>query len=240
MIDVLCHLELLADPAAELVEAAQLGVTDVVSAGRDPTLPEEIRATVAAPRVWRADGIHPAHVDEPRLFVQLAALEERLHGSAVVALGECGLDARPGMPPVAVQEQALLAQLSIAVARDLPCIFHVVRSAARFLALLQPFAGRVRGLWHGFSGSLEPARRAAAAGIVISAGPRLVDPRARRLRGAVAGLPPSTLVLETDAPDAPLSKLPTVAAEVALLCGAEVAAVRAATTERARRLLGLR
>ncbi len=255
MIDALCHLELYASPeeaARALADAATAGVTDVVSAGTDPlrngtrgpATHDDERVQSGRPRVHRAFGIHPERVDEARLEKQLAALARLLDGAdrgpragSVVAVGECGLDARRGLPPLDVQERAFRAQIDVARARGLPLIVHGVRAPQRVLAALD--GAGVRFVWHGFSGSLEVAEAARKIGGLVSVGAAVLDPRRTRVRAVAASAAGADCLLETDAPDVPLATLAAVAAEVARLRGEAVADVVDRSSAAARSLYGV-
>src|SRR5688572_26461106 len=100
------------DVARHLDVAYASGVTDVICAGTDPRLPEVVQTGAhSAVRIHRAFGIHPEHVDEHHAAAQLDALERRLGEDGVVAIGECGIDARPGMPDIGAQLDVFRAQV---------------------------------------------------------------------------------------------------------------------------------
>ncbi|HEY4219729.1 MAG TPA: TatD family hydrolase [Myxococcota bacterium] len=236
MIDAMCHLELFGAPAAAaraLEAAASRGVTDVVSAGTDPLLPEVV-PPAALVRIHRAFGIHPELVR--RLGEQVHALEHKLDGPAVVAVGECGLDARDGTPPMELQQQAFAAQIAIARRRGLPVIVHGVRCPALVLAAMKD-AG-VPWVWHAFAESLETAKHAKALGAVISVGALVLNPRARKVRESIAGLGDDVL-LETDAPDVDLTALADVALAVAEVKKTTGRAVAEASAALARKVFGI-
>jgi TatD DNase family protein len=102
---------------------------------------------------------------------------------------------------------------------------------------------------HSFSGSEDQAGRLLDLGILLSFGGPLTYPRATRLRSLIRYLPLDGFMLETDAPDQPLSNHrgernePAFVAEVldcvAGLRGADPVEIAAATTENARRLFRL-
>lgn len=234
MIDALCHLELCDDPTRAAQQAARVGVAAMVSAGVDPRTDRAL-PPVAAPSVWRAYGIHPQAVRPEALEEQLAALERRLQEPEVVALGECGLDTRPGLPPLADQERAFTAQLEVAARRQLPVVLHVVRAWPRALALLEESGVRA-GVWHGFVGPKEAIAPAVRLGLYLSVGGAVMRTHARRPREAVPHIPGERLLVETDAPDLPPERLVAVVEEVGLLRGQPPAAVAQLCADNARAL----
>lgn len=233
MIDALCHLELCEEPARVALQAARVGVSAMLCAGVDPTSDRALPA-IAEPEVLRAFGIHPQAVRGEQLDVQLAALEKRLDEPGVVALGECGLDTRPAMPPLETQEEALRAQLVIAARRSLPVLLHIVHAWPRAIALLEESDVR-QGVWHGFTGPKEAIEPALRLGLYLSVGGALLRTNARRPREAARHIPAERLLVETDAPDLPPERLVDVIDELALLRGLtpEEVAVQTAANARA-------
>lgn len=227
MIDALCHLELM--PADEreraLAQARSAGVTTVISAGTDPLKDEGVGEL-------RAFGIHPQFIGD--LEAQLVALEQKLDGA--IALGECGLDLRPNMPPLDLQMRALEPQIALARRRALPIIFHLVRAHAKLWPLLhEPIAG----VWHGFSAPKEQVREAVERGLHISIGALVLKGSAKKLRDAVPHVPLDRLLVETDTPDVPMTMLVDVVTEVARLRGDTFENIERATVENARALFRL-
>ena len=230
MIDALCHLDLCDDPTRATTEAARVGVSALVCAGVDPRTD---LALPSLPGVHRAYGIHPQAACDADLEEQLATLARRLDEPGVVALGECGLDGRAGMPPIDAQERALRAQLVLAVERNLPIIVHVVRAHPRALALIEGSAVR-RGVWHAFAGPREAIAPAVRLGLFLSVGGLILRANARKLREAVPHIPADRLLVETDAPDLAPGRLVDVVAEVARLRGDGAAQVAGLTAANAR------
>lgn len=239
LIDALCHLELygsLEAADAACARAAARGVAAVVSAGTDPCLDERVPAGSLA--VHRAFGIHPQHADDGARPAQLRALGHKLDQGPCVALGECGLDARGGHPPLDVQERTFRAQLQLARERQLPVLLHVVRAHARALDILEEHCGRgplpAGGVWHAFSGPAEAVDRALRLGLFLSVGALALNPGARRLRGALPKIPSERLLVETDAPHATLDALPDHLEAMAALRGVSVEELARTTSAAAR------
>lgn len=201
------------------------------------------------PGLWAAPGLHPLAARDwsPAAGAELEGL---LAADKVVAIGEIGLDAQPGLPAAEVQEAALRGQIRLALAARRPLLIHCRRAFGRLLEILrQEDAVRVGGILHGFSGSLEVAKEAIRLNFAIGIGGVLTRPGARRLPQVAAALPAEWLVLETDAPDmAPdpvrgqLNRpayLPYVAAALANLRGWDLQETGRLTTANAQRVLGL-
>jgi TatD DNase family protein len=198
--------------------------------------------------IWYCLGIHPWYVGEHRqedLDLLESILEQRPSGC--LALGECGLDGLRGD----LDEQAnwFRAQIRIARKFDLPLIIHSVTTHDQVHALLRAERWKGRALVHGFSGSYEQAKKLVDLGCMIGVGGVITHDRARKTRNAIARLPASALVLETDAPDmaparvargqnSPL-ELPGILAVLADLRGELPDALASTLLENVSRLYGL-
>ncbi len=249
MIDTHVHLDLLTDGGALLQAAVDAGLTHLVSVGVDPRVPATLHDS--SPRdlvVVRALGLHPQEVvTEDSLDDALAVLNQQLgHRPAdVVAVGECGLDARPGIGNEALHARAFSAQLALARRHDLPVIVHGVRRDGAVIASLDEDVWRhgaprsARGVWHGFSSSPETMKAAVKRGLFISVGFVVLHKNARRLRAAVPLIPADRLLVETDAPPLPPVRLRDVIESVARLRGVTAREIEELTTSNAQRLFSL-
>jgi TatD DNase family protein len=248
LVDALAHLDdqRIEEPTAVLLErAATAGVAHVVNAGVDPLADADALPSAQGVRVWRAFGVHPLACGD-RLDDKLAALERRLASVDVVAVGECGLDQRAGMPPVDAQQRALARQLTLARERELPVILHVVSATAPLLDVLADAPG-VRGFVHGFTGAPEVAEQLLGLGLHLSFGGQVANPKAKRCRRSAAAVPLDRLLVESDTPDHPPNppdgrlsepaRLPDVVAALAGARGESVDVVGPATARNARALL---
>lgn len=192
-------------------------------------------------------GLHPAYLAEhhPEHLDTLAAWLQR---EPAVAIGECGLDYYlPDLDPD-IQAEYFSAQLRLARQLDLPVVIHARHAVDQVIKLLRRFAG-VRGMVHSFSGSEDQAGRLLDLGLLLSFGGPVTHPRAARLQRLIRYLPLDSLLLETDAPDQPLSNHhgernePALLAEVlhcvAKLRNADPLEIASATTANARHLFRL-
>ena len=197
--------------------------------------------------------------DAVRLRTALGALDEVLDrpDSRVVAVGETGLDrvrARTEAD-LNLQRDALEAHLALARALDLPVVLHVVRSHAETLASLKRVGLPNAGLQvHGFWGTTELVAAWGRVGAYLSIG-RMVTrhPRAKRA-AAIAAIPGSRLLVETDVSSQKASGTGNIATRggrprptdvwevvraVATIRGERAEDVALQTAENARRLFGL-
>lgn len=207
-IDTHCHFDFPPFVGAEiesLAQAAAAGVSRIivpaVSADRFERV---LRLAQQHSAVSAALGLHPIY---SHTADDLAKLAERLaeHHHDVVAIGEIGLDFFIESANPTVQIAQLKAQLALANRYDLPVILHSRRAhdvLARELKIQPVTRG---GVVHGFAGSLEQAQRFIRLGYAIGVGGVITYERAKKTRQALAQLPLTSLLLETDSPDMPVS-----------------------------------
>ncbi|MEO8670541.1 MAG: TatD family hydrolase [Tahibacter sp.] len=194
-----------------------------------------------------AYGLHPMYLSEHQPE-HLAELAEWLRLKRPVAVGECGLDFFVEGLDSAEQHRYFNAQLELARDMDLPVIVHARRAVDAVIASIRRIGG-LRGVVHSYSGSREQAVQLCKLGFFLGFGGPLTYPRATRLRDIVTHLPLEFLLLETDAPDQPVSagrgernepaRLIDIASCVADLRGIPVELVAEATSANARRLFAI-
>jgi TatD DNase family protein len=213
--DTHAHLDYpdFADDLPQLVErAAAAGISRLVSIGTD--LASSARAVALAERfesVFAVAGWHPNDaVRAPKDFrAELRALAQH---PKVIAIGETGLDyyrlpsanggnAADDEQVKARQAEAFQQQLEVAAETGLNCVIHTRGECFdETLRQMEPFAGRVRGVFHCFVGSPEQMRRVLAMGSLVSFTGIVTFKNAAEVRATVAATPLGSFMLETDAP----------------------------------------
>jgi TatD DNase family protein len=119
----------------------------------------------------------------------------------VRAIGEVGLDYHYDFAPRDVQRSVFSAQVALARDRGYPLVIHTREADDDTIAILeQEGAGRVRGVFHCFSGDSGLARRALGLGFHLSFSGILTFPRSTAVRDAAALVPRDRLLVETDCP----------------------------------------
>lgn len=205
LIDTHCHLTSgkLAPRVAEVLqEARRAGVAGVVSAA---TGVADAKAALGLARrnaqVFCSAGVHPheAAAVGPHYIRQLREII-LAGGSKCVAVGEIGLDYHYDYSPRADQRRIFAEQLELAVEMAKPVIVHTREAAADTLAALAPFAGRLTGVIHSFSGNAEEAGRFVQQGWHIGFSGIVTFPKAPEVAGAARIVPLDRLLVETDAP----------------------------------------
>ncbi len=179
--------------------------TDLASSRRALELAEQF------PAVSAVVGWHPSDAPEAPEDWR-PALRELARHPKVVALGETGLDyyrlpsRQHGFTAAAdepyKQKQARLFRQHLEVAAELAlnCVIHQRNSFDDTLAQLQPFADRVRGVFHCFAGDAPALGRVLALGSLVSYTGILTFKNGQNARDALAATPMDRFMLETDCP----------------------------------------
>lgn len=204
--DTHCHLDLPvfdADRPQVIERARRAGLVRILIPGID--LESSRRAARLAhsdPLLRFAAGVH-AHESASLDEGTLSALRSLARDEGAAAIGEIGLDYFRDLAPREKQREAFRAQLALGCELGLPVIFHIRDSQEDALAILSEFAGKIRGVWHAFSGDSRAAQRAAALGFFFGIAGPLTYPKADRLREALGALPEDRILIETDSPYLP-------------------------------------
>ncbi|WP_166268503.1 TatD family hydrolase [Marinobacter caseinilyticus] len=204
LVDAHCHFDFpVFDGQREAIRrrAAALGVTRIVIPGvRRPDWFRVSETAQALAGGYYCLGIHPWFVDEHG-SADLDALKATLMSrpSRCVALGECGLDRLHGQ----LERQMPWFEAQVDIARDavMPLVVHSVRAHDEVASVLRRKQFSHPVLIHGYSGSLQQAKKLIDLGCFIGVGGVITHERARKTRETIAALPLAALVLETDAPD---------------------------------------
>ena len=198
--------------------------------------------------IHAALGLHPCFLNE-HLESDLDRLEESLSSGGICAVGEIGLDLFIADADIEKQLFFFQAQLDLAAQFSLPVLLHVRKAHDQVLKQLRQYKLSSGGIVHAFSGSEQQAKQYLALGFKLGLGGTVTYERAKKLRHIVIELPLDSFVLETDAPDMPLSgyqgepnrpvRVREVAQVVAELKGCSLQEVASATSLQASKLLDL-
>lgn len=220
--------------------ARQVGVERVVSVGTD--LERSRQAIELAGRhpgiVWATVGLHP-HEASHGLDGLEELLESEASSSAVVAVGECGLDYYYEHSPRDVQREAFAAQIGLAHQLGLALVIHTRDAWDDTFKILDAEGVPERTVLHCFTGGPEEARQCLDRGMFVSFSGIITFRNAQDVRDAAALCPPDRVLVETDSPYlAPVphrgkpnspQHLPEVGASLAEAMGLPVEAVAQAT-----------
>ena len=208
LIDTHAHLtfpDFASDMDGLLARAAEAGVTRVLTIGT--TVESSRRAVELAEKyagVFAVVGIHPDNAMEaaPGFIDEIRVLAK---SSRVVAIGETGLDYFRRTPERIAAEKSTQAsvftqQLELAAELGLNVVIHERDSWDDTLAILAPFAGKVRAQFHCFGKSLAHAEAVLADGHLVSFTGIVTFKNAAVVQETTARLPTGTFMIETDCP----------------------------------------
>ncbi|MDP9175934.1 MAG: TatD family hydrolase [Planctomycetota bacterium] len=202
MFDTHCHLtdpNLFSQLTAVLARAAGAGVSRMVTIGTHPTDWQRVIDLVKdRPAIRCAIGVHPNYCHEVD-FGAVSDLRQLQQNPEVVALGEMGLDYHHHFAPKARQTEFFLAQLQIAQEVDRPVVIHCREAVDDCLAILAGF-GKIRAVFHCFTGTADEAKRIFALGHFIGFTGVVTFKNGQALRDIAAAAPRDQILVETDAP----------------------------------------
>lgn len=196
------------DADTVITEAKDEGVTKLVCVGTS-LADSELAANFVADRegLWTSIGIHPHEAklhlqkDTQDAFAALAARDK------VIAVGECGLDYFYAHSPKEDQIALLHFQIKLALANNLPMIFHVRDASpaerrhsvwSDFWPIFEQYSG-IRGVLHSYTDSLENMQKAIEHGLYIGVNGIATFAKEDQL-AVYKAIPLEHLLLETDAP----------------------------------------
>jgi TatD DNase family protein len=187
-----------------------------------------IRLTVQHRGIWATVGVHPSNAPEsPDDFFEL--LRRAAWNPRVVAIGECGLDYHrlpsrtmheaavataalgnetPANMDAAIQDGAVKSrqaevfqgQLELAAELNLPVVIHERDAWDDTIAMLRPFTGRVRAVFHCFGKSREHAEEVLAMGHLVSFTGVVTFKNAQVVQETAKAMPAGRFMVETDCP----------------------------------------
>ncbi|KXF79704.1 TatD family hydrolase [Enterovibrio coralii] len=253
MIDTHCHFDFApfdveTDEWVARTEAA--GVKTVIVpavATRNWSRIENLAARYEA--IYFAVGLHPVWMAEHK-EEDIAKLDQYLASrpEKCVAVGECGLDFAIPNPEREKQIAFLEAHLLLAEKYKLPVILHCRKAHNDLLQVLKRFPS-VKGVLHAFSGSEQQGLDYIKRNFLLGVGGTITYARANKTRNAVGRLPLSSLLLETDAPDMPISgyqgeanlpeRLPLIAHALSEIRAVDVEEIIQATSQNALKCFAL-
>jgi TatD DNase family protein len=260
LIDVginLTHADYDRDREAVMARATAAGVSKMIVTGSSgASTHKAIELARLHPGILFATaGVHPHHAAE--FDDELAAeFNELAHSSAIVAIGECGLDYFRDYSPRDLQRKSFHRQLDLAVQVGKPLFLHVREAHDDFVAILRehPAALEHGGVAHCFTGSAAQLEAYLDLGLSIGVTGWICDERrGTHLIPLMREIPSDRLLLETDGPyllprdlqPRPKSRrnepayLPHIAAAVARARGDRFATLAANSTAASLRLFRL-
>lgn len=255
LIDTHCHLDphyLPEGPDEVLARAREAGVIAFVCVGVGRDLEAAKAAIALAHRrddVFAAIGFHPHEASflDDAAYAELKALSQ---DPKVVAVGEMGLDFHYDHSPREIQREAFRRQVALAKEVRKPIVIHTREAGQETLDILEEEGAReVGGIIHCFSEDRPFAERALDLGFDISFSGIVTFKNAVAIQEVARMAPLDRILVETDSPY--LAPVPLrgkrcepayvvhTARHIAKLRGIPFEELARATTENAKRRLGL-
>ena len=200
------------DFAQVLERAHAAGITRMLSIGTN--LESSRRAVALADSheaIFAVVGWHPSDTMEAPADIR-PALRELAQHPKVVALGETGLDyyrlpsPKGGTPaedePIKRKQAEILQQhLEVAAELGLNCVIHQRGDCFEpTLEIMRPFADRVRGQFHCFSGTVAQMQQVLGMGSLVSFTGIATFKNGQNVRDVITATPLEKFMLETDCP----------------------------------------
>ncbi len=253
IIDSHAHLtwDSFAEDQQEVIERAFAeGVVQIVQAGVDlKTIPEMVTLTETYREIFIGVGLHPHDAklwnDEADSTIRQAAEHPK-----VVAIGECGLDFYYNHSDRDEQLACFKAQIEIARDLNKPLIIHSRDAWEDTFQLLEEVGGgKVRGVFHCFTGGPEVLPRIEALDFYVSFSGIVTFASAKNIQAAAPLVKADRILVETDCPylaPQPMrgkrnepSYVWYVAEKLAQLRGSDLKQIAETTVANARRLFDL-
>lgn len=193
-------------------------------------------------------GLHPCYVKND-FEKELYQVESWLQRRTFAAVGEMGTDLYWDKTFWNQQVEAFTIQVGLARKHSLPIVVHCRESIDETIAMVEKLQdGKLRGVFHCFTGSKEQAEKLIALGFYLGIG-GVATFKKSGMENVIPHVPMDRIVLETDSPylaptphrgkrNEPMY-IPLVAQRVAELKNCTLAEVQTATTQNALNLFTL-
>lgn len=194
------------DYVEQLHRAAEVGVIGVVQVGTDlATSRWSAQMAATNPRMLAAVALHPNEAPElaerGELDLALAQIDELAAWPRVRAVGETGLDYfRTGPEGLSAQMHSFETHIEIAKRHKVALQIHDRDAHDDVLATLTRVGAPEKTVFHCFSGDVDMARFAADQGWYLSFAGTVTFKKNEHLREALALVPRTHILVETDAP----------------------------------------
>ncbi|MHC0441939.1 TatD family hydrolase [Flavobacterium sp. 3-210] len=140
-------------------------------------------------------GIHPWHIKEDQIDLELKIIEDKLKAENCLAIGECGLDKRIEIP-LELQISVFEKQLALAEKYKKPVVIHCVAAFQEITEIKKRLRISVPMIIHGFSKNKQLAEQLIKDGFYLSFGKYLL--KNPDLKTIFQNVPNEKFLLETD------------------------------------------
>jgi len=144
-------------------------------------------------------GLHPWYINPDSMLAELEIVKILAAHPFCLAIGETGLD-KLTQTSFELQKEVFVKHLEIACGFSKPVIIHCVRAFPEILQLYEPFAGKVKLIFHGFNNSSQIVKQLMNHGCYLSFGKALLNPESNACK-LFPEIPDNRFFLETDEAD---------------------------------------
>ncbi len=200
IVDTHCHINTKAfdqDLNEVIKRAIELDVSKMIVVGMDSYHNDKtIELIETYDGLYGAIGIHPCDVEHADFNAIIPLLDHK----KVVAVGETGIDLYWDKTNLDKQKAYFIKHIEISIKYNLPLIIHTRDSFNEAYEIIKPYKGKVKGVFHAFSSSLEDALKVIDLGLYIGIGGVVTFPKAETLKEIVKHISLDHMLLETDSP----------------------------------------
>lgn len=246
-VDTHCHIHEADYPleiGSTIAKAHDASVNQFICVGTSVQSSKDAVAFASAhPEAVASIGVHPHDTKDG--YEEIASL---VGSEKLVAVGEIGLDYYYSHSPREVQIKALEWQIELALANNLPIIFHVRDAFDDFWPVIEKYQG-IRGVLHSFTDNQANLDKALELGLKIGVNGISTFTKDETQKALFNSIPLGSLLLETDAPfltPAPFRGTINEPAFIRVIAqfhadqrGISIDEIMSATTENARALFAL-
>lgn len=173
------------------------GVTKIIIIGMDHYHNQKaVEIANNFDNIYATVGIHPCDVETEKIEDIFQFLDQK----KVVAIGEIGIDLYWNNDNLDKQITYFKKQLDIAQKYNLPVVIHTRESFNEAYDVAKDYKGKVTGVFHAFSSTLEDAKKAVDLGFYIGIGGVVTFSKRGELEDIVREIDLSKIIVETDSP----------------------------------------
>lgn len=151
------------------------------------------------PMLDLAVGFHPSDIQNVT-EKNYQKLEDTLKSGKISAIGEIGLDYYWDKTHIDAQRLHFRRQIELSIKYELPIIIHMREATQEVYDILSEYKGKIKGVMHCYSGSVEMAERFIGIGFLISFGGPLTFKNANLNLQVAQEIPLDKILIETDGP----------------------------------------
>lgn len=177
--------------------AKENNVLKVIVIGMDETTSlKAIQLSKDYSELYATAGLHPSEIHDSTITF----LEPLLKTKKVVAIGECGIDLYWQSDDLDLQKEIFHKQIKLAIKYDLPLVIHTRNSFLEAYEMVLPYKGKVKGVFHCFSGTVEQAKKITDLGFYIGIDGPVTFKNGQNIQEIVENIDLKWLLVETDSP----------------------------------------